>query len=324
MKGAQHRPESYSSATKRIHEHASRCVSDPPAEPGDDLQIDINFVSHEQESLTQGEQTVFQAQIVRDLKRLLAWCLSNGWDSDGPRALTIDVSHDFKISKSLVPAWFGQRGYMEFPAWRAIAGEAAIVHELVHVYFPNANRFLAEGLAVALQAALGKNPAFPNFGRPLHDLARERLAGLVRGNRAGDIDCLAAVRLDELDSIATPEPLSLTICGQFLGEDPAGQAVLYPVAGSFVAFLIDTYGPAKFRTLYTQTPLAPLQQNAGPSTRWAQVYGRPLAELCDAWRVMIAGSPSAPQRISRAISETDHQRGIGSRQRKLAGAAALR
>jgi hypothetical protein len=33
---------------------------------------------------------------------------------------------------------------MEFPAWRVMAGEAAIMHELVHVYFPNGNRLLAE------------------------------------------------------------------------------------------------------------------------------------------------------------------------------------
>ncbi len=44
-----------------------------------------------------------------------------------------------------------------------------------------ATDLLAEGLAVYLQAEIGRNPAFPNFGWPLHALARE----LMPENGAG-------------------------------------------------------------------------------------------------------------------------------------------
>src|SRR5262249_28376628 len=61
-----------------------------------------------------------------------------------PRAqLRVLVANEYQISKSLVPAWSGLRGRMEFPAPEVISGEAAIAHELAHVYFPNGNRMLA-------------------------------------------------------------------------------------------------------------------------------------------------------------------------------------
>ena len=56
---------------------------------------------------------------------------------------------------------------MEFPAWRVLARKAAILHELVHVFFPSGNRFLAEGLAVHLQAEIGGNPVTRSSGRRL-------------------------------------------------------------------------------------------------------------------------------------------------------------
>ena len=76
---------------------------------------------------------------------------------------------------------------MEFPAWRVEARKAAIAHELVHVFYPNANRFLAEGFAVYLQDEIGGNPAFPNFGRPLHALVLERLRGTLGEGAPSDV-----------------------------------------------------------------------------------------------------------------------------------------
>jgi hypothetical protein len=107
-----------------------------------------------------------------------------------PRAqLQIFVANEYKISRSLVPAWLGQRGWMEFPAVEATAGDAAMAHELVHVFFPNGNRMLAEGLAVYVQQALYQqrpprtNPAFPNFGEDLHLLARQYIVQLTSARR---------------------------------------------------------------------------------------------------------------------------------------------
>ena len=66
------------------------------------------------------------------------------------------------MSGLAIPAGWNSRSGELFPATRLIA------HELAHVLFPNGNRFLAEGLAVYLQAAIGGKPEFPNFGRSLH------------------------------------------------------------------------------------------------------------------------------------------------------------
>lgn len=98
------------------------------------------------------------------------------------------------------------------------------MHELVHVLWPNGNRLLAEGLAVHLQAEIGGNPAFPNFGRPLHQLVCERLCELIPASPPTSLD---AVRIADLDAIATPAPLGLTIGDHVYGEGARGQSIIY-------------------------------------------------------------------------------------------------
>ena len=202
--------------------------------------------------------------------------------------LHVVVSDRYKISKSLVPAWSGRAGHMEFPAWRVLARKAAIMHELVHVFFPNGNRFLAEGLAVYLQAAIGGNPAFPNFGKPLHENTRERFEEMARALSRGDRQSLELVHLAELDAIATPSPLTLRVGHDVYGEEPRGQSFIYPIAGSFVQFLVETRGMDMFRALYLQTPLVPHAQNAGSPERWMDVYDVPFNDLENEWKAMIA------------------------------------
>ncbi len=131
-----------------------------------------------------------------------------------------------------MPAWPGGAGQMEFPAWRVNAGKAAILHELADVFFPNGNRFLAEGLAVYLQAGIGGNPAFPNFGRPLHEAAGECLQDMPAGGLSADKPGLEQLHLADLDAIATPSPLTLRVGREVYGEDKRGQAFLYAIAGS--------------------------------------------------------------------------------------------
>jgi hypothetical protein len=181
---------------------------------------------------------------------------------------------------------------MEFPAWRVVTGKAAIAHELVHVFFPNANRLLAEGFAVYLQAAIGSNPAFPNFGKPLHPLAGECLRSMLSavGDEATSLD---EMHLAGLDQIATPTPLELKVGQDLYGEEPRGQALIYPLAGSFVQFLIETRGMERFRTLYVRTPLVPFDQDPGPGSRWNEVYCIPLACLEREWKSFIMVQPDS-------------------------------
>jgi hypothetical protein len=118
------------------------------------------------------------------------------------------------------------------------------------VYAPHPNRFLAEGLAVYLHATLAGNPAFPTFGADLRPLAAQGLAGVTS---------LAA-----LHGVRTPRPL-----GTVMEEKTA-----YILAGSFVGFLVERYGLARFRRLYA-------------TEDYDAVYGKPFATLEAEWRTSL-------------------------------------
>jgi hypothetical protein len=232
----------------------------------------------------------FIADFRNELASVRAWSVRHGWPADAAR-LQVFVSDRYKISKSLVPAWYGHPGHLEFPARRVIIGEAAIAHELVHVYWPNGNRLLAEGLAVCVQAAIAGNPAFPNFGRPLHQCARASVRVMAPAFACGNPAALRTIKLVELDRIPTPNPLTLQVGCDFFGEDRRGQSALYLLAGSFVQFLIDSRGLAKFRSLYQRTPFLPGQQNSSAPERWNDVYGQTLDALEAEWLSLLANEP---------------------------------
>jgi hypothetical protein len=255
----------------------------------EDNYATFHFDGQIEEGFSAAEQNGFMTDFARDLARLSQWTSEHRWPACHARDLQVVVSDKFRISKSLVPAWYGHAGYLEFPAWRAIERRAAIAHELVHIFFPNGNRFLAEGLAVHLQAQIGGNPAFPNFGTPLHALASECLRDMMPRVTHGGGYALDEINLAELDRIATPGPLELRVGQDFYGQEPHGQAHIYPLVGSFVQFLIETRGLDQFRTLYMLTPLVPLQQNAGPPARWMEIYGLSLAHLQREWKSLTMG-----------------------------------
>jgi len=244
--------------------------------------------------VTAAERDALGDAIAREVGRLARWADQHRWPYALPQ-LDVIVADRFRISKSLVPAWNSHAGRMELPTRRVAEGKAAIMHELVHIAFPNANRLLAEGLAIHLQAEIGSNPAFPNFGRPLHVVAHEVLRELVPEFAPGEHERLDVVHLTEIDAIATPEPLTLRIGALVLGEEPRGQGCIYPLAGSFIRFLIEAHGLEQFRALYALTPLVPLAQNAGSPDRWRSVYRCALAELEREWKAMIVSIAPADQ-----------------------------
>jgi hypothetical protein len=240
-------------------------------------------------SLSPAQQDDFKADFFSEVASLKKWSVRQNWLPSPPTNFQVFVSDEYKISKSLVPAAIGQRGRMEFPAWKVVAGEAAIAHELVHVYFPNGNRLLAEGLAVYLQAEIGGNPAFPNFGKPLLEMVRELLRKMVPEFTCGDPTSLAKFRISDLDKIATPSPLRLRVGLNLYQADDFGQAHIYPIAGSFVQFIIEAYGMDRFRTLFMRTPLKPFERHPGSPDRWTEVYGATLNELELKWKLKVAG-----------------------------------
>jgi hypothetical protein len=253
-------------------------------------------------SLAAAQQHRFKADFRSEIARLSAWLNEHGWPASSPSELQVVVSDDLRMSKSLVPAWLGRQGRMEFPAWRVSAGEAAILHELVHVYCPNGNRLLAEGLAVYLHTRIGGNPAFPNFGVPLHQAAHEGLSEMVPGLDWDDPKALEPIHVAELDTIATPDALMLGIGPERHGKTPHEQARLYCIAGSFVAFLIEAHGMDKLRRLFMRTPLIPLKRAPGSPERWIECYGQSLAPLEQHWKSLILASAPRPACRGRAAS----------------------
>ena len=167
------------------------------------------------------------------------------WGATWTETIRIHVDDSYKISRALTT---GVRGFVEMPLSGVRAQRSALLHEIVHVYAPNRNRFLAEGLAVYLQDILGGNPAFPNFGKNLRALARGRLSAMSS--------------LEPLNSVKTPRPL-----GTVMQEQSA-----YILAGSFVGFLIENYGVTMFRHLY----------EVGSYDR---AYGKSLTMLEKEWRL---------------------------------------
>jgi hypothetical protein len=175
------------------------------------------------------------------------------WGATWRESIRIHVSSTYRISRALVPGYFGHRGLLEMPLHSARENTGALLHEIVHIYAPNTNRFLAEGLAVYLHAKLAGNPAFPNFGVDLRRLAVRGLAGVES--------------LDALNGVRTPQRL-----GTVMEEKTA-----YILAGSVVGFVIERYGLASFRRVYE-------------TGNYEEVYGKSLGTLEQEWRVSLQGN----------------------------------
>jgi hypothetical protein len=177
-------------------------------------------------------------------------------------AFHIVLNNVLRESMALVPAWYGKKGYIFFPDSVLDRRGAATVHEVMHVFAPNANRFLAEGLAVYAHEQLKGPPAFPNFGADVKTMARRY------ADRAN---------IGFFDTAATPTPLRVL-------SSRLEEREIYIVAGSFVRFLIADFGLAKFRELYEMTPLVPGIREAGGPERWERIYGLTIDELALKWR----------------------------------------
>lgn len=198
------------------------------------------------DELTHAEAEAYCRYAVRERQKVEGF-----WGATWSAPIRMHVSSAYHISRALVPGHFGNRGVIEMPLRRARENTGALLHEIVHIYAPHHNRFLAEGLAVYLQTILAGNPAFPNFGADLRRLAVRGLSGVKS--------------LEALNRVRTPRPL-----GTVMEEKTA-----YILAGSFVGFLLERYGLARFRRLYE-------------TEDYETVYGKSLATLETEWRVSLA------------------------------------
>lgn len=252
-------------------------------------------------SVSPAQQAKFQADFVAQFRKVQDQLAKYKWLSPDaplpPRVVSgpyrppsdfhVFVSEMYDLSRSLVPSWQGQRGWMEFPAHRIVVGGAAIAHELVHVLFPNGNRMLAEGLAVYLQQKLfPRIPVYPNYAEPLEDVVQSFLATTFPDSPSG---ALWNMDIDGLEDISTPDDLYMRIGTRpFIGGDPGNPnspptphevKFIYAVAGSLVEFLLENpieedglLTESNFGALYQTTPLRPLERDSGAPDRWPKCY----------------------------------------------------
>jgi len=177
--------------------------------------------------------------------------LADYWGASWTESIRIHVASSYRISRALVPGHFGNRGFMEMPLRHLRDHTWPLLHEMVHIYAPHDNRFLAEGLAVYLHTRLAANRAFPNFDEELHRAAARNLA--------------KAPSLQALDAVRTPRPLSTVMDEQ----------TAYILAGSYVGFLIERHGLDLFRKLYG-------------TGNYAAVYGKAFDLMEGEWRNSLA------------------------------------
>jgi hypothetical protein len=197
------------------------------------------------DELTSAEVEAYCRYAVQERQKVEAF-----WGATWRELIRIHVSSAYRVSRALAPGHLGDRGFLEMPLRRVRENTGALLHEIVHIYAPNTNRFLAEGLAVYLHTKLAGNPAFPDFGEDLRRLAVRGLSGVES--------------LDALHSVRTPRPL-----GTVMEERTA-----YILAGSFVGFVIERYGLTLFRQVYE-------------TGNYEQVYGKSLGTLEQEWRVSL-------------------------------------
>jgi len=212
------------------------------------------------EAMSDEDIQVFEKTLRSAVAKVCAWW---GPTFDGP--YRVNIKDDKGPSMAMIPAWRGHHGNMLFRSEKTRDRKSPVLHEVTHIFAPNANRFLAEGLAVYAHEHLHGQAAYPNFGRDLHKAAKRYAAW---------------ADLPMLDAIVVPKGL--------LTPDRPQQLKAYTVAGSFVRYLIETRGMEKFRTLYAMTPMVPHERIPSDPARWETVYGMPLVALAAEWKAFVA------------------------------------
>jgi hypothetical protein len=212
------------------------------------------------EALSDDDIQLFEKTLRTAIAKVCNW-----WGPTFAGPYRVTIKDDKGPSMAMIPAWRGHHGNMLFRSEKTRERASPVVHEVTHIFAPNANRFVAEGLAVYAQEHLGGQRAYPNFGRDLHKAAKPY---------ADWAD------LPMLDAIVVPKGL--------LTPDRPQQLKAYTVAGSFVRYLIETRGMATFRALYALTPMVPHERIPSDPARWEAIYGKPLPALAAEWKDFLA------------------------------------
>ena len=115
-------------------------------------------ISISAENLSGSDEKDFEEALRAAIKKVCKW-----WGPTYTGAFTSNIEDNRGPSMALLPGWRGNRGTMLFRTGTTRAGRSAIIHEVIHVFAPNGNRFLAEGFAVFAHEYLGGRNAYPAF-----------------------------------------------------------------------------------------------------------------------------------------------------------------
>jgi hypothetical protein len=126
------------------------------------------------------EQDAFIAAFGKDLNRLRLWARPRVAYGRISGVASLRIRRVQNLEGPHIPAAIGQRGRIEFPAWKIVAGEdIAIAHELLHVFSPNGNRLLAEGLRLPSPREPWRKSGVPEFRPAAAMKAIEGRCGMV-------------------------------------------------------------------------------------------------------------------------------------------------
>ena len=137
-------------------------------------------------------------------------------------------------------------------------------HETVHVYTALIGRpsdYFNEGIAVAMETDPANHDLVPRWSNtPLHTLAK----GFMQTNRLSFVQ--------DVDDTDTFRKLD--------------ESVSYPMAGSFVEFLIERYGMAKVKDFFRASTRDDSRSTI--NTKFQQAFGVSVADADQAWRTFLA------------------------------------
>jgi hypothetical protein len=162
---------------------------------------------------------------------------------------------------------------------RRLPNRTALEHELTHLIAGRSAEpggVMEEGLAVFLQEKFGApgDVSFPTHGHDLHQEAARRIA-----------------------AHGTALPLSATPEIRARARPPdAGRTLAYLQEGSFVRFLVETYGIHAFMDVYRGR------------TDWRRAFRRPMADLEGIWRQALpdpaqASSVPRPDELDASVPD---------------------
>ena len=150
------------------------------------------------------------------------------WGEDYTRTIRINIDSNERRSNTRI-----SDNFISLALPSAKPGSSTIEHELTHVIVgtdPSMRRYLIEGIAMYCEARFSH----------LNGNTPERMAQLIDDRARKEIKESRYIRLERTDGAIIDTALAY----------PKQRATAYFEAASFVKYLLDTYGIAKFKRVY--------------------------------------------------------------------------